>query len=416
MPIDVEGRLQQHAHNLVGTHLKAEYEYFITLWKTEIGHAAEAQAKAVSKQQAVLEAAQKTTMHALQKQEQMGLSMLAFVMLAGPAASWVAGTVQYILYPRLASKVVTRQRDYWQGDKYHIETYLEKDHSKVWAKVFGDMSAGVAGFGVDKLLKPGAPKPGGDVRKAMEQVVSATDMSNFGLKLKDAVEANAAVTKQAILNLAMDIHKNDKYGNECLQRLERLEPRMKHAKPEERLARGKAMIEKDIDRHREKWADEWFMYGREPLRAFEPRLIDAIELELWALWILQQEFKVKMVRYRVGDVAGSTPQVIGRDGFNLTLGTPVLERLAEFDVVVGRTEKQREQQLNRMVDGSPRNTPHINPLLEINMMMTENEIKMLEEWALRYSVWRGGRGILDSMKRSVGSILNAHKHKRFQDV
>ena len=90
-----------------------------------------------------------------------GLAMLAFSLVAGPVLSWVAGKIQYNLFPKYASSPQMRERlvfiaekDSMWGKEHHL---FEVDHDKVWAKVFGDLGKEVAGLGIDAALKVVTP-------------------------------------------------------------------------------------------------------------------------------------------------------------------------------------------------------------------------------------------------------------------
>jgi hypothetical protein len=401
MTADVAGRLQQYAHNLVADHLKAEYEYQINRWASTIDHMVDAHQAATERQQKVFEVAHRAILKTKQKQQvQAEIWMTVFTILSGPGVSWAAGAVQHTLYPKFGPKVKTRIADAF--GKYEYTT--REDRERNWGKLFGDMSKGVAEFGIDRTLKPDAPRPGSDVQNLMARITQASNLLSFGTNLKDALRQQAELTIKAIMSLAMKINESSDYGPACLQRLERLDPRMKRASAAEREARAKAMIVNDIDRQRGKWADEWFYYGREPHPTRQPTLIDAVELELWAFWILQEQFKIETVNIQSGDKVTNEPHVIGKSGFDLTYAPPVLERLGDYDVVVGQNQKQRDQQLQRGVE---EDSPNDRPLMEVYPTLGDKEIKLLENWATKHNPNAGAN--LRTYKRTLGSILDVHK-------
>ena len=275
-----------------------------------------------------------------------GLAMLAFSLVAGPVLSWVAGKIRYNLFPKYASSPQMRERlvfiaekDSMWGKEHHL---FEVDHDKVWAKVFGDLGKEVAGLGIDAALK--VVTPDSSAAKNAIQSAAISNQVSFKTSLENAMLAEADLTIKAIMSVAMSINANSSYGAECLQKLKRLNPRLKNPKvsEDELEPMAKAMIRNDINKQRQEWADQWFYYGNDPGPSLG--MADGIELELWGLWILNEKLKTKTKS--VSGSMDSSIEVVTHYVEGATFGEygvpeGVLRRLAEFGVVEARTELQK---------------------------------------------------------------------------
>ena len=294
MPTPLEVELKTYAHNLVGVHLKEEYDSQIrSKWQPHINLMVDAQTEALNRHQKVLNDVRTQIQKELEAAT--GLAMLAFSLVAGPVLSWVAGKIQYNLFPKYASSPQMRERlvfiaekDSMWGKEHHL---FEVDHDKVWAKVFGDLGKEVAGLGIDAALK--VVTPDSSAAKNAIQSAAISNQVSFKTSLENAMLAEADLTIKAILSVAISINANSSYGAECLQKLKRLNPRLKNPKvsEDELEPMAKAMIRNDINKQRQEWADQWFYYGNDPGPSLG--MADGIELELWGLWILNEKLKTK---------------------------------------------------------------------------------------------------------------------------
>jgi hypothetical protein len=111
------------------------------------------------------------------------------------------------------------------------------------------------------------------------------------------------------------------YGRSCLARLHRLNPRAKKAKPDEQERLGKEMIVADVDRQRKEWAPQWLYYGYNPFAESFDKMSDKIEKEIWANWIIAQDF------------GSPRPGDWGADGIQFSNVAP---RLVDLDIIPAR--------------------------------------------------------------------------------
>lgn len=362
MPTPLEIELKTYAHNKIGVHLKYEYDRHLgSKWKPYINLMVDAQNEAVDQHQKALDAARKQIER--ERQEAFGMAMLALSLVSGPLLSWVGGKIEHHWFPKLATSkekynmreiVLQRKEGQFGGARNSGQPtqyyQYEFKHNEVHAKVFGDLGAQVLGLGIDKALKVAAP----DLKlgeKAVE-IAAASTRASFKTNLENALAAEATLTSNAIMSLANSVNENNNYGAECLQRLRRVDPRARDLggtkKDQQELeVLAKKMITDDIDTKRREWADKWFYYGHEP--GTTHGLAEDIERELWGLWILSQ--KLTAVAWEDCSAAGEVLSCIDHQAVESAAfgdkGVPeaVLRRLADLDVVSGRTQLQKMRQI-----------------------------------------------------------------------
>ena len=345
MPTPLEVELKSYAHNLVATHLKEEYDSQIRgKWQPHINRMVDAQTEALKRHQKLLNDVR--TQIEKEQEAAFGLAMLALSFVSGPILSWVAGKIQYKWFPKFAEKQKIRDRALWISavgtEKWKRYQVLELDHNKVWAKVFGDLGKQIAGLGVDAAHKVVTP----DSNPAQNAIQTAANssQSSFKTNLENAMLAEADLTIKAILSLAMSINEDSGYGAKCLEKLKRLNPRAKNPKASENELEllAKQMIRSDLNKQRQQWADEWFYYGYDP--GPSAGMAESIELELWGLWILNEQLKLTTHYHGSTDnpMVSAEVQVVESTTFR-DRGVPegILIRLAEFGVVEAQTELQR---------------------------------------------------------------------------
>lgn len=341
MPTALEVELKNYAHDLVADHLKEEYDSQIRRkWKPYINRMVDAQTEALNRHKNVLN--QVRELLEKEKQAAFGLAMLGLSFIAGPAISWVAGKIQYHWFPKFASRVSQREVKASWGGIFVPLKIKDTDHDKVWAKMFGDLGKQVVGLGIDKALKVVAPSSD-SAQKALQSVATA-DQVSFKTSLENALLAEADLTVKAIMSLALSILENPSYGAECLERLRRLDARARDPRVTESQLElmAKEMIRNDLNNHRRKWANEWFYYGNDP--GPTAGLAESIELEMWALWILNEQFRVKFREVRDsidGVLVARIPYAHGATFAEEGFPELVLRRLAEFGVVEARTSLQK---------------------------------------------------------------------------
>jgi hypothetical protein len=176
------------------------------------------------------------------------------------------------------------------------------------------------------------------------RAAAMSDWVSFKTNLENALLTEADLTSNAIMSLAMSIHENNDYGAQCLTKLKRTNAAANKPKISERELEilAKQMIREDINKQRQEWAYKWFYYGNDP--GPNAHIIDTMELQQWALWILAE--KLELYTYEVRDNQDDVLLYTSTGSKGVTfgdLGVPdlVLRRLADFGVVEVRTSLQK---------------------------------------------------------------------------
>jgi hypothetical protein len=195
--------------------------------------------------------------------------MLALSFVAGPILSWIGGKIEHHWYPKYKtpsdfkkrSVLIAKESSLWPKP---VDLF-EQGHNQVHAKIFGDLGAQVAGFGIDKALKVIVPNPANATSKV--DAAAMSPRASFKTSLENALLAEADLTSKAIMSLAMSILQNQDYGAECLARLKRVSAaaNKKDITERELETLAKQMIREDINKQRQEWADKWFYYGNDPV-------------------------------------------------------------------------------------------------------------------------------------------------------
>lgn len=384
----LELKFQNYAHDLVANHLKAEYEYQIEKWKRYINGVCDAQENAYATHKAVLRKIEE------ERRSNEMLAMFALSFVAGPFLSWVSGAIQYNLYPKYFSKTKIQ----FDADRMMSVT---TDHSKIAAKVFGDLGKEVTGLGVDYAINLAVA---GGKAKTDVGAAAAAGMTSFKSQLANALSEEAELRTRAIMGLAISILQDQRYGAAALQRLykKRHDARRMRLAEQERL--GKEMILNDINDFRHKWASEWLYYGNNPAGESLHRMSDKMEREIWGMWLVEQDFKFFDI----------TPAkiIIGKN--RIRLHELIVQRLVDLDVVLAQArlvgpmrmpvDKGEMKEQNERLQKNP---GHTIPVQREGDIDTKKELEALMGWASKHKPDLLG-GQLGGVPRIIGSLDTVH--------
>ncbi len=287
----IEKAIQQYAHNTVGTHIKNEFDHQIALWEDHIKLQALDCRTAFANFNGTLAEAK------IKQAEAFALAMLALSFIAGPALSWLSGTIQYKIVPKLASsskkvreKVSIIAKEGPPSTSYSVTLESNQaDYSKVSAKIFGDMSVvATRALGGTMLASPDWP------RATVEAVADAADPDVFKTKLELALNAQADTILNHIGAVAHAINENPTYGRPWLVKGNSTSPTKNPTAdlPEVQEARATKLVREELETMRQAMARQFYYYGNDPVPYDSESVQLAIEREIWALWILAQDFHV----------------------------------------------------------------------------------------------------------------------------
>jgi hypothetical protein len=382
MSRDIELRLQTYANTLVDNHLQREYDIQLSKWRTHVNNVGAAYALAVDKHQHVLQEARD------KQKADNELTMAALSFAVGFGMSWLSGWLQYALAPRFFD--MTPRYVFSRGPNFPTDGFKSPPHEfvHIFGHVFGELPEQVKEFGSDTVLKT-EPKDE-KVGNSLAGIATSGSPEVFKANLKNALEEEWQKMTKMIGSLALSIIQDQNYGKSCLKRLVRLNPQSARASADMQEALAKRMIVDDIDRHRREWAKDWFYFGNIPFQEGVNAMSEKIEKEIWASWILDQDF---------GD---PRPTDWGRDGIELD---SIYDRMVELDIAIARTESQQQQQMFRVIDEGKE-----IPITDIgdDDLYKRGEVAAFIGWANNHKPdLIGGRD--GGVSRIMGSILDIYK-------
>lgn len=384
MSRDLELRLQTYANSLVDSHLQREYNIQLSKWKKHVNRVGGAYFTAVTQHNTVLKAARD------KQQADNELTMAALSFVGGLAMSWISGYLQYRLSPRFFDMT---PRYVFSRDSQGLLTdgfkSFPHEYVHIFGHIFGELPKEIVEFGADLTIKTD-PRENG-IGSALAGLAVSANPEIFKMNLENALEEESQKTTKSIGGLAMTILNSQDYGKACLKRLHRLQPHSVKANPDMQEVLAKKMIVDDLDRQRRQLAKQWFYYGNDPLQENLYDMSDKIETEIWASWILDQDF---------GD---PRPTDWGRDGIELD---SIYDRLVDLDIAIARTDEQRLPQMSRVIDNPNKGIPVTD--VDDDDPYKRKEVLAFTEWAANHhpDPIGGSRG---AVPRIMGSILDIYK-------
>lgn len=361
MSEDIAHRVADYAHKLLAVHVKQEYENQIGKWEKHINLLIAHAKTAFKSHEDTLNKIKAQQM--AEQQARAELFMLAFSLLAGPSISWVAGSIEHKLVPRYFGKrketlyvlgggdavrpkpklpppfgprkreTIKFEQYVWMIDPHH--------HNQTTAKVFGDFGGSlVSALLVNPAIKAVSPsRKEFDLQLAM--LGDSFSIELFEANIKNLLQTGKQMGSTAIVNYAGTILDDALYGERWIKKLRSEQPRLKGLALEEEI---RLRIREIVDLQRQEWAKnkDWLYFGNDPKPQSQIISINNFEAEIWALWIIMEEYRIYFPR--VADTLFSEAHSVkleGKSGIELDR---VLNRLVELGVILGRTDKEKNRQ------------------------------------------------------------------------
>ena len=387
--------LRQYMINRITVDLAPEWGYQYDRWKRFLDNTVSpAFADAFKSQQETLKASEKAK-EALWDLAKIGLSIIGQVTL-----SWVAGKIQYEYLakynPTIKFKTVKVDANY----KVTLSgQYVEYD--KVAGKVCADMSKELGKLGLGEVTKS---VPINTVNPAdCSGVAKAGDPDQFKREIGDELDDQKKKLTATIGSFADQILDSQlDWGGEQVKRLLKKYPELPKLTYQEQRRRGELMLNDDLDKMRQNWADNpvWFYFGNIPFNYGRFELARTIERELWALWVLDQDYKVehKTMRYR-GELYDSDV-VAGKNVMN----KPIWDRLVELHVFRA-PPAVNEESIPPNPDADPNDEE--NQAVEVPYNWDTSYLPMLLSWANAHGTTPQSQ--IRGVSRDLGSITGVHQ-------
>lgn len=393
----IEYEMRQHAYDMLAINTVREYEDQVGEWQKFINRVVDAHEDAVKNHQKVLNemAAEEKAAAELNGM----ICMLGLSLVTGPLLSWISGTVQYNLVPKLtgSSKTVfvnsTKLPTSPFDDLFPVGQFTEQVHNKVTAKMIGDFAEDRAANIIDGLLSPFSNEKdkiperakGSSFQKLTffsNRLSSTTDQALMSLRttLEEALIDERRQTVGAITNLATNIKGNMSWGKSTLEKMYKEKPETKKLIRDSLKLEGYKYVEKLVDEARVKWT-AWTYYGYNPPDISILEMSRMIEREIWALWILDQDFKQKQYTYiSTDDVDHTYNRYVGRS--KLPFEHILVDRLVFLNVIDARNTPEREKS---MIQKHLMPNEKFTPAKGIDANVDEKkEFAEIEKWAINH--------------------------------
>jgi hypothetical protein len=275
-------KIKQYAYNLIGTQLKTEIDQQFDNWigpGSFIARLGDAQEEAIKNHMTVLKRVEDDKKAAFER------AMFILSLAAGPILSWVAGSIQYKLGPKLFTKKVFD----WSGP---VITFVKNEEDKVSSKILSDLAKDLISKGMPALIGAGvdAGKPAN-----VAQIVNSNDTITLKTNLEVQIREQKVQAINEVMKIAQNINNSQTFGEDILDSLYS-EHSALSSKPDdwqETVARQK--LNDVVQAARVGWAAKYPIYGMQVPKVSSQKLVNTMERGIWALWILQSDLRLKKI-------------------------------------------------------------------------------------------------------------------------
>jgi hypothetical protein len=259
-------------------------------------------------------------------------------------------------------------------------------------KILGDFGGSVTGALITELLINPAVKPAtpdqSKLQNAISQVPDSLHLEDLKTKMENAWTEAQTVGKQAMQFYANTIREDNTWGDRLWAKLKAGKlPGVRTSKDDLDLYNlGKAWIHTVVNQQRQKWAEQsdWFYYGHAPAPLNDKHTTNAIEAELWAIWIAQENFQAKYVEETGGTDREGNVAVLGHhydyddpEGKSRIDINKILPHLRDLGVVQGGPMREMGRSYNMRNEGMlAAEVKDINGDVD-----TGAELQSLNQWA-----------------------------------
>ncbi len=359
--------LEDVAQNLKARYLghidtiSREYDVQISKWRPFFDLVADAQETAVGELKRVIKEAQK------QDELLTALVMLALQFVGIGALGWLSKVVKTEVYPRVAGKVVWV--DSFTKGGYQSVSHLSYDTER--AAYFGEMIEKRGDKVVDKTLELLKPKDEGSPSRTatnrLRGAVSTPRFATFRTAIKAVFDEEILRVKTVLGALQAKTNIDATLGQRVLD-LARRRTSGQSITPELLEEAGFWILDDFVDGLRQEYA-KWFYFGNNPDLSALGRLAHKIEIELWATWFLDQDYKVT----NKSDPLITGREVLGKD--RIALKHSIVEHLL---VDLGQTGSD-------MIDLEYDLQPTGGFIVSFEKEVDDaDQLKVLETWAKRH--------------------------------
>jgi hypothetical protein len=310
MPVDrtTAMSLKNHFYRMLTNNVTWEFMDQIEAWKDFIDNLADAQLAAVKSVSTTLQAGGAEI--EAEKQKAFALSMLVLNLVTGYALSWLGAMIQTRWAPVfgaetktvVATKMITLKSamDKEFGGKYSsllalpVRVTQKVDADPTLVQLSGDIGKSVAGLLIDFGLKAVMTPPPTPPDTKFADISGANHWQSYKTGLTQALYDQQVQGQGNIRQIANAIENDVQAGEKLAEALIKEQPNLLDASAVDQEIAGQAMINKNINKMREGWANEWFYFGNDPPKV-NVSMDEIFETEMWAAWILETDPHVAIV-------------------------------------------------------------------------------------------------------------------------
>jgi hypothetical protein len=406
MSVDLSHRIADYAHTLIAVHVKQEYENQIGEWEKYINVLIAHAKIALKNHERVLNKIKQQQLE--EEQARAALFMIAFSLVSGPALSWVAGTIEHKVIPRYFRRkegLNNFGRNQSPNQQFPKVLIYPPSRKNLISKVFGDFGGNLAThLLVNPVIKAATPNQD-KFDSQLNMLGDSLSIDLFEANIKNLLVTGKQMGGTAIVNYAGTILKDQWFGDRWVSKIRTERPGLNERELEDEI---KIHIETAVDLQRQEWANnkDWLYFGNNPPMRPQAILINSLEAEIWALWIILEEYRIFFPK--VADTLFSESHHVrleGKSGINLN---KVLDRLVELGVFVGRTDAEKRKRLDQLAKAAAsKATPRPKPTLS-NLRKTIEQLQ--EEAGLLPAEVDGIKGLVDT--REELAIIQEWASKR----
>ena len=350
--------------------IQNEYEWQISKWKPYMKRFADAQTAARKRVEDVLSRVEADSKVA----EEVVLGALLFV--AGKTVEWLGSALK----DRLASRYKDTFHDVFTREDGYF-SWSVKAPGKVRAEFFGATIEPIGNLVVSQAIKKITPTEAKDNNLQFNSL-RVLPYESFATAISSGIDEEIRTTKALLSKMHLNCNNDREFGYNLLNALpESKNPRMSL----DQLERiGIDRIVEYVDTLRQKYAGEWWYFGNNPNMSRLLMLDDRMEVELWAMWVLDQNYKVT-------EIGALGKLVLGKDEIPLT--HRIMSRLVNdlFQTALIDLEYHTQRVVGPILGKIHKETIELG------------DLPTLQNWAKRHpGAYAAGK--LDHKPRQIGTI------------
>jgi hypothetical protein len=258
-------------------------------------------------------------------------AMFVLSLLQLGATDWLGAAIELRLAPKLVQeyeKIPIKLPERWITDMRERGT-LKRAQTDIQRKVFGDFSNDmtdlVYSFASQKLVPPFGFEPLNPKKAAY-----APDAKTFAHEIYVEVDRQQKAVKQIVNHFKEKLNGSSEAGGQIVDKVLKENKQLKNPDLKAIMNAGRKFLDGLFDTYRNQWATEWYFYAYDPPQPRWSKVRRNLEGQIWAVWVVQQDFAVAAMGGDLYRIAGASGRLEGSGGFASTIKeSPIVTHLFE---------------------------------------------------------------------------------------